>query len=246
MTPARAARPVVFHALPLLLAAGLVSVVWAAEPAPAPASAEKAPSADKAVVADPLDLGRGLRFLRLAPAAADDDALTAALAAPALVLDLRLATDDAGNFARLREIAAGRDATRPLFVLLSPATPAALRAALPSTPGVLTLAAKDAGVPSSVAIAVDPARDRAAAEALAAGRPPRELFEEKIEKKRFDEEQLAKIHANGRRDAEAAAQPKPEAAPAKPPEPPLQDVLLQRAVFIHRALLALGRIPDHS
>ncbi len=243
---ARAARLVVFRALPLLLAAGLVSVVRAAEPAPVPAPAEKAPANEKVATADPLDLGRGLRYLRLGPGAADEPELAAALAAPALVLDLRMASDDPALLARLRKSVAGRDATRPLFVLLGPDTPATVRAAVPAAPGVLTLAARDAGFPTSVAIAVDPARDRAAAEALAAGRPPRELIEEKVAKTRYDEQHLAQNHANGRRDGAAPAAPAPAAADTKPAELPLQDTLLQRAVFIHRALLALGRIPEHT
>lgn len=158
----------------------------------------------------------------------------------------------------LRELLANRAAARPLFVLLGPATPAALRAAIPgNAPGVLTLAAKDAGFAASVAIAVEPARDHAAAEALAAGRPPRELVEEKIEKDRYDEARLARDHANGRheRQTDAAAPDSDTANPAADkasktggsfPTPPLQDILLQRAVFIHRGLLALGRIPAHT
>lgn len=241
---ARAVRLAVFRVLPLLLAAGLVSVVRAAEPAPAPAPAEKAPANEKVATADPLDLGRGLRYLRLGTGAADESVFAAALAAPALVLDLRLAGDDPAHLARLRESVTGRDATRPLFVLLGPATPATVRAAVPAAPGVLTLAARDAGFPSSVAITVDPARDRAAAEALAAGRPPLELIEEKVAKTRYDEQHLAQNHANGRRAGVPPAAP--AAAEAKPAELPLQDTLLQRAVFIHRALLALGRIPEHT
>jgi len=200
--------------------------------------------------ADPTDLGRGLHYLQLA-ASTSDTAFAAALAAPALVLDLRLAPTDPAAESRLRELLSRSDATRPLFILLGPDTPAALRPTVPSGPGVLTLAGKDAGSVTSVAIDVDPARDRAAAEALAAGRPPRELVEEKIEKTRYDEEHLAHNRAIGHRDdvtdgSPAPAKPGTAAQPAMPTSPPLQDVLLQRALFIHRGLLALGRIPNHT
>ena len=222
----------------------------------APKEAVLAPAKDT-VPTDPADLGHGLRYLQLA-AGTSDSAFAAALAAPALVLDLRLAPADSVAETRLRELLTNRAAPRPLFLLLGPATPTALRAAIPgNAPGVLTLAAKDAGFAASVAIAVEPARDRAAAEAIAAGRPPRELVEEKIEKDRYDEARLARDHANGRheRQTDAAAPDSDTANPAADkasktggsfPTPPLQDILLQRAVFIHRGLLALGRIPAHT
>ena len=217
----------------------------------APKDAVLAPAKDTAP-ADPADLGRGLRYLQLA-AGTSDSAFAAALAAPALVLDLRVASNEPAVEERLRELLARATAARPLFILLGRATPDTLRTAIPSAaPGLLTLAAKDNGVAAGVMIAVDPARDRTAAEALATGKPPRELVEERIEKARFDEARLARDHANGHREreeaeltpaADPAAKPEKTAAPA---EPPLQDLLLQRAVFIHRGLLALGRIPEHT
>ena len=247
MTPSRAARPLLARALPLLLATGLASVVRAAEPAAAPVSDHGDPTAEKAA-ADPLDLGRGLRYFR--PGAdGNRETLAAAGTSAALVLDLRLATE--ADTVTVRELLAARSATRPAFVLLGAATPEALRAAVPSVPGVLTLAAKDSGIGAGLPLAVDASLDRQAAEALAAGRAPRELFAPPIEKKRFDEEQLVQNHANGRLGTEpTAVRPEPVAAPAESQPAaapvPLQDLLLERAVGLHRALLALRRIPDHS
>jgi hypothetical protein len=96
-------------------------------------------------------------------------------------------------------------------------------------------------------VSTDSAHDRAAVAALAAGRSWRELIEEKIDKPSYDEARLARNHANGHRNEEgepapAAAKDKPD--PAATPEAPLQDLVLQRAVFLHRALLALGRLPQ--
>lgn len=217
----------------------------------APKEAVPAPAKDTAP-ADPADLGRGLRFLQLA-AGTSDSAFAAALAAPALVLDLRLAPAEPAVDARLHDLLARATAARPLFILLGRETPDTLRVAIPAAaPGLLTLAAKGSNIAAGVLITVDPTRDRAAAEALATGKPPRELVEERIEKARYDEARLARDHANGHREREEA-EPAPAADPAAKPEgkaataePPLQDLLLQRAVFIHRGLLALGRIPEHT
>ena len=246
---ARVLRSGALRALSPVLAAGLVTTAWAADPAPAVEAATPAPSTEQAAAVDPHDLGRGLRYLRLGATPVDEPTSAAALAAPALVLDLRLAAGDATNEALVRRAHAGCTAQRPLFVLLGAETPVSLRAALPDTPGLLTLAPQEAGVPAKLVIATPAASDRAAAEALSTGRPPRELIEAKIEKPRFDEAQLTRDHANGRRES---TEPSPIPAstsestePAKDTPAPLQDTLLQRAVFIHRALLALGRVPDH-
>lgn len=225
----------------------------AADRAPEPASPSDAPIAattQPAAPADPLDLGRGLRYCRLANHPDAAAVVEAAVAAPALVLDLRLARANDEQHALLQALLAGRDAARPALILLGPDTPVALRDRVPTTTGIITLAGAQAGVAPRLPITVDPTQDHLAAEALAAGRPPRELYETKIEKARFDEAHLALNHANGNRSADAPRDPAEPAAAddasvkAKP-EPP-QDILLQRAVFLHRALLALGRIPDQT
>ena len=248
--PARALRTRALRALPPVLALGLVAAAWAADPAPAVEAPAPAPRTEQAAAVDPHDLGRGLRYLRLGTAPIDEPTSAAALAAPALVLDLRLATGDATNEALVRHALSGCTTQRPLFVLLGADTPAPLRAALPDTPGLLTLAAHDSGIPAKLVIATPAACDRAAAEALATGKLPREFIDAKIEKPRFDEAQLTRDHANGRREStEPTPTPAPKdktGEPAKDAPAPLQDMLLQRAVFIHRALLALDRIPEHS
>lgn len=250
MSPVRVLRSAAPRAGSLLLAAGLAAAAWAAEPPLPAATAPVAPATEKTAPADPGDLGRGLRYCRLGAPEGDEPSFAAALAAPALVLDLRLAADDPATADRVRRAVAGCSAARPLFVLVGADTPAPLRALLTPAPGLLTVAAQDSGGEAMLRIATAPATDRAAAEALAAGRPPRELIEEKIEKTRFDEARLAQVHANGLRESDSAA-PGPattngaEAKPAAAP-PPLRDLLLQRAVFLHRALLALGRIPEHT
>lgn len=245
MSPAR--RRSVLRLWSLCGATACALVAWAADPAPATPSPTGAPA--EAASTDPADLGQGLRYGRLR--AADSSALLANVrGAPALVLDLRLAAATPANLATLRELLARADTARPLLLLVGDETPAPLREALaPHTPGVLTLAHRDAGVPADVLVATTAAADRAAAEALAAGRPARELIEEKLAKVRHDEASLARNHASGREEDFGDTAPPTPAAKSEPataaPTPP-QDVVLQRAVFIHRALLALDRIPAHS
>ena len=236
-------------ALGRLLAAGLASAIAAdAGAAPAAASSDQANRTDRSDPSekklDSHDLGQGLRYARFADLA-DEQSAAAALAAPALVLDLRLATADPVAEARLRELLPQRGIARPLFLLLGADTPAALRAAVPAAPGVLTLGSAQAGFPVAVAVSTDLAHDRATVAELAAGRPLRELIEEKLDKPRFDEARLARAHANGRRNDDDSAPPAADAKDkaAAAPEPPLKDLVLQRAVFLHRALLALGRLP---
>lgn len=253
-------RSIVFA---LLLAAGLLPATNADAGAPPPPAAAEAVAAtdptdradppDQADPIDPNDLGRGLRYVRFSDLALAEP-VAAALAAPALILDLRLATAEPAAEARLRELLPQRDVARPLFLLLGADTPAALRSAIPaSAPGVLTLASVHAGIAVSLTVSTDLARDHAVMAALAAGRPVCELIEEKLDKPRFDEARLARNHANGRRgndNEDVVAPPTPEPkdisalAPTAGSAPPLQDLVLQRAVFLHRALLALGRLPQ--
>lgn len=244
----------------LFLAAGLLPAAPPAEPA-APPAAEPAGAASQAARSDPpdspensdpADLGRGLRFFRVAALATDLAALEPALAAGPLVLDLRAAHGDPVSNARLQELLQRRttpaDTARPLFVLLAADTPAAIRSAVPAAPAILTLGCAGPGFAPTLAVSTDPTLDRAAVAALAAGRPARELIEEKLDKPRFDEARLTRNHANGRRGGEDSA-PSPGAEPdnqpvgGAAPEAPVKDLVLQRAVFLHRALLALGRLP---
>lgn len=234
----------------LLVAACLL---WAA-----PATAGSLPTAEPATppaaspaAADPSDLGRGLRYFRAGALVTDLAALGAALASGPLVLDLRAAQGDAVSTARLQELLAQRSsaapASSPLFVLLSADTPADIRSAVPASPVVVTLGCAGPGFAPALVVSTDLAHDRAAIAELAAGRPARDLIGVKLDKPRFDEAHLARNHASGHHSEDQQSsttdtKDKPAAPPA--PEAPIQDLVLQRAVFLHRALLALGRIPQ--
>lgn len=194
----------------------------------------------------PLDLGQGLAYLRLKSLPADLSALPASLAQPALVLDLRFATAEAADAAALRnELAARADPRAPVFILFNAETSPALRQALAASaplPGVVTLGPAEDGSAPDLALPVSPADDRRAYDALDHGTPVTALITEKIAKPRFDEAVLDEEHAKGLAP-DFPPPPDPTAKKTPEPPPPLIDAVLQRAVQLHRALLALGKIP---
>jgi len=185
------------------------------------------------------DLGSGLGYLRLHSPA---DPVSAA-SSGALVLDLRYATADDASAAALKTALAGRPTGAPLFILVSPATPAALVPLISQSPA-LTL-----GVPGSVpapkvVVRTDATQDRLAYAAFEAGTPVGKLIFGKIEKERFDEASLVEEFKNGNPDAAPPTPPDPTApkaagTPGKPAV--LTDRVLQRAVHLHQALLVLRR-----
>ena len=205
-----------------------------------------------AAPAPTVDLGQNLSYLRLRRLPADAPALTAAWLAPALVVDLRYPAVEGAP-----AIPAGlpaRPRHAPLFVLVGPATPADAVAALrAAAPALITLGLPAPGVTPDLVLAVDPAADRRAYDALDAGTALDALINVKIAKERFDEAALAREHEQDQAgtpppDRPAATPAAAPAAPATPaaapaPPPPPVDVVLQRAVQLHRALLALGRLP---
>jgi hypothetical protein len=176
----------------LVLAVAARAEASAARPPASTAPKDAVLSPAKAVApADPADLGRGLRYLQLA-AGTSDSAFAAALAAPALVLDLRVASNEPAVEERLTELLAHATAARPLFILLGRATPETLRIAIPAAaPGLLTLAAKDNGIAAGVLIPPSIPRETAPPPSARTGKPPRNFVEEADRKGRFDEARLA-------------------------------------------------------
>lgn len=226
---------------PILLAMlGLALFAPAVRAAAAPASAAKSPAAPSATA--PVGaLGQNLDYLRVREVPAG---LAAAKPAPtgALVLDLRFATVGANDgFSVGTWLNSHARTNAPVFVLFNSATqPALLDALAPGylPSGVITLAPSGTRLPPDITIDVDAATDRKAYEAYDQGTALTDLVVTTTAKQRFDETELI------RRDAAADAGGK--SAPARPPAagtpPPLVDAVLQRAVQLHRSLLALGRI----
>lgn len=188
------------------------------------------------------DLGQGLAYLRVHSVAESEAALRKAVpGAGALVLDLRYATASDESAAALRAALAGHPAGTPLFILVSPGTPPALGPTIAQSPA-LTLGAPDSEPAPKIVVQTDAVTDRRAYDALDAGMPLEKLISGKIEKERFDEATLVHEFKNGNPAAEPPPTPDPTAPkPAGTPEKPapLVDRVLQRAVHLHRALLAL-------
>lgn len=192
------------------------------------------------------DLGQGLSYLRIGSLAASDAALREAVSGTGpLVLDLRYTTGSDDALASLRAALTGHPATAPLFILISPATSPAIAQAITASPAaVLTLGLAGSRPTPKVVVQSDPATDRRAYDALATGTPVATLISGKIEKEHFDEATLVKEFKNGNPDAEPPPAPDPTAPKANdtaPKDTPLVDHVLQRAVHLHRAMIALRR-----
>jgi len=188
------------------------------------------------------DLGRGLTYLRV-------HALPADLAAPEaaghpFILDVRYARggagDAAGLLAWLRQHASPR---HPVFLLANTATSAALLAPLNSpeaVTGLVILGAAAPGFDPDIAVAVSAEEEQRAYDALERGAAVDSLVNARVEKLRNDEAALAKARLTDNSDNDN--EPKLDERPKPVPAPQLIDPVLQRAVQLHRSLLALKRI----
>jgi hypothetical protein len=190
------------------------------------------------------DLGSGLAYLRIHSLTDSEAALRKVVPeAGALVLDLRYTTANDGSAAILRAALAGHSAGAPLFILVSPATPAALDAVIRRSPA-LTLGAPGSVPAPDVVVQTAAAADRRAYDALDTGSALEKLISGRVEKERFDEATLVQEFKDGNPDPAPPQTPDPTAPKsvedlAKVPPVPLTDRVLQRAVHLHRALLAL-------
>jgi hypothetical protein len=177
--------------------------------------------------------------------------------APALIIDLR---HPAGATAHaIPADLPSRPRTAPLFILVGPGTPVDLLAALRDhAPALITIGLAAPGLTPDIALSVNPEADGRAYAALEAGAPVKSLISENFTKHRFDEAALARDRDGGETEDEgpkskvegqeevpptAAAAPAPVDAKSAAPEKPLKDTVLERAVQLHRALLALGKLP---
>jgi hypothetical protein len=207
----------------------------------------------------PQDLGRNLSYVRLHRLPDDAAALGAAWKMPALIVDLRYTVGDDAR--ALPSDLPPRPRTAPLFVLVGPDTAPALFAAMRErAPALISIGLAAPGLIPDIALSVSPATDRRAYDALDGGASVESLISEQLAKPRFDEATLAHEHAADAAAGDSAAAPAPAptdappaaapppttpAAPAAAPAPEAapKDGVLQRAVQLHRALLALGKLP---
>jgi len=196
----------------------------------------------RAAPPEPIDLGANLAYLHIKSLADAAPLLSAAQSAQRpLVLDLRYATSEAAALSVFQTALARHPA--PLFILFSTATPQEIIAVVKQSAGaIITLSVAGAAAPAQIQVKADPAADRLAYEALGQGTLPAILVTGKIEKERFDEATLVQEFKNGNPDAEPPPLPdptQPKLNQAAPVKAPLIDRVLQRAVQLHRALLAL-------
>lgn len=212
-----------------------------------------------AAPAAPLDLGRNLTYVRMHRLPDDAAILAVAWNAPALIVDLRHPAGDPAH--ALPADLPSRPRTAPLFVLAGPDTPLDLLATLRDrAPALITVGLAGPGLTPDIALPVNPEADRRAYDALDAGASVDSLISENIAKHRFDEAALARDHNNGAAEGggpgsdgegqkanRPAAAPPPATSEVRPapaaPEVQLKDAVLQRAVQLHRALLAFGKLP---
>lgn len=180
------------------------------------------------------DLGMGLSYLRIHELSKD---MPDSARAGALVLDLRYAQSDAASAAGLGAWVKARASRKaPLFILENQETAKAIPASIPSgLPGVFILAPASAGLNPDISVVVSPASDRQAYLAGDKEGPLDGLLRDYPDKPRRDEAYLDAEHLS---DSDV---PESEGDKKDPPMP-LVDSLLQRAVQLHRGLLALRRL----
>jgi hypothetical protein len=183
------------------------------------------------------DLGQGLTYYRIHVIPQDQPAPTAGRPG-ACVLDLRFAkSDELGASALKSWVVFNVSAHSPIFVLENAETDPALLAVFPARGpvGLVVLAPVSARIAPHVAVPVSPEDDRKAYDALEKGADINLLLSDYPDKPRIDEAYLEKEHIA---DSDA-----PEIPTDKPlPPRPLVDAMLQRAVQLHRGLLALKKI----
>jgi len=183
------------------------------------------------------DLGMGLTYYRVHQLPTDQPSPRSGRPG-ACVVDLRYAKSDEGSAAALRAwVRFNASPHAPIFLLENAQTDPALLAALPGNgqPGLIVLAPADARIGPDFPVRVSEKADRRAYEALEKGADISTLLSDYPDKPRIDEAYLEKEHLA---DSDA-----PDVDTDKPAPPrPLVDPMLQRAVQLHRGLLALKKL----
>ncbi len=214
------------------------------------------------------ELGQALAYVRLTNV--DADAIIAfdtIERRPALVLDLRSLTTANGFAEALHSALAKPPAPHAVRIILfnAASAPALVAAVTETLPSVITIAPRSTTPAADIAVAISDEEDRRAFAALATGTPLEKLINNLQEKPRYDEAKLVHDHANGVTPPEAAmpadaeddsvvtgpdaeksagektnSEKSPADANKKPA--PLIDLVLERAVQLHRSLLALKKL----
>jgi hypothetical protein len=217
--------------VPLVLAFAFVCI------ARLPAAAPAMPPPSTATTASALsrDLGRGLFYQRVNTLPSDLPAPETAHRRPT-VLDLRYVHADAdAATALVGWLKFNASLHTPVFVLANSETDRAIVQALANRgaiPSALVIGIPARGFSPDIAVQATPEAERRAYDALAAGVDATSLITENSDKARNDEASLSR---------DRSTEPGVETARDRAPAPPL-DAALQRAVHLHRALVALKKI----
>jgi hypothetical protein len=195
------------------------------------------------------DLGMGLAYVRVHVLPGDLPG-SAAVGPRPCVLDVRYVSGgDAEAGALLGWLKHHASIHTPVFLLANRDTSPALLAPLNSADavtGLVIVGASAAGFTPDLALPVSSADERRAYDAMEQGASVESLITDHVLKSRNDEATLAKARLSdtGADDSEAPATPAAatDAAAAAASPPRVIDPVLQRAVQLHRSLLALKRL----
>jgi hypothetical protein len=193
------------------------------------------------------DLGRGLVYYRLHELPGDLPAVAVA-DKRAYVVDVRYATGNAEAATALESWLKFHATPRtPVFVLANSNTGGALLASLGSNlpgSGIILFGAEAPGFSPNISIRISAADERRAYDALETGASLESLLTDNPGKPRNDEARLAKEHLPDTGAADDSTADEPDLGDKNAPikvTPPI-DAVLQRAVQVHRGLLALKKI----
>jgi len=193
------------------------------------------------------DLGQGLAYCRV-HVLPGDLATDASVANRPCVLDVRYVQGgDADAGLLLAWLKAHAGPRTPVFLLANSATSPILLAPLDSPDAVAGLVILGPATPRfspDIAVKVSPKVERRDYDALEKGAPVTSLIDEVLDKPRVDEAKLTRDHLS---DSAAPDDDEADAGdtlppPSANPHPQLIDAVLQRAVQLHRALLAMRRL----
>jgi hypothetical protein len=186
------------------------------------------------------DLGQGLTYFRV-HVLPEDLPVVGSVRGQAVILDVRYVPGDARLGAGLALwLRAHANPRSPVFLLANSATSPALLSpfsAADSIAGLVILGPASPDFAADVSLPVSAADDRRAYEALERGVSVKALLSDAPDKVRNDEARLDKDHLS---DADEPPTDTDRPADHRPPQ--LIDAVLQRAVQLHRGLLALKRL----
>jgi hypothetical protein len=197
------------------------------------------------------DLGQGLAYFRIHSIASDLPPDESVRRRPCVV-DVRYVRGNRKEATALLDwLKSHAGPKSPVFLLANSDTAPVLLVPLNSAsavPELVVLGPAARGFEPDIALSVAPALERRAYDALEKGASIESLITAPVDKARNDEERLDREHltdsalqADGASQGETMEFTAPE-QPAKPAPAPLIDPVLQRAVQLHRALLALKRL----